>query len=507
MKKALLLAPHLDDELLIGGGLLYALARDDNWCVYVVFMTNGDYYANEAEIRLKEAIASCGALGIEEEYVIFLGYGDQWKGKKHIYNMQDGVVTSHSGRTTTYALKNHSEYSYQKGNGHRLYTRDNLKTDIKNVILDLLPEVLVCVDFDSHPDHKALSLFFSECLGEILKNDFNYKPLVLKKLAYEEIYDGENDYYCIPHSRTKCRVGELTSTPILKWQDRISLSVPKECDTLLLTNNVLFKAAKKYKSQEFKFIIPKAINSDIVYWRQFTENFALSASVIVTSGVAEYLNDFKTIDSDNILSGTNKLSASVWCPSLSDPLKQATLEWPEEILVREICIYENPDAESNILLLKILIHDECSIEVDNIQHDGSKTQILFEPIKTKKITMMISRWTGPKPGISEVEVFNEKKTLESYGLPCQKNEPFHAFTTKCTIFERTISWSGNLLMALNEICRLKLYPNKYFMQRKYTILRKYAYLLPLFWQIDIIRRIIKKICMFRKKSLLEGKVR
>ncbi|NBK91514.1 PIG-L family deacetylase [bacterium 1XD21-13] len=506
MKKAVLLAPHLDDELLIGGGLLYALARDNNWCVYVVFMTNGDYYAYEAETRLKEAIASCDVLGVKEEYVIFLGYGDQWKGKKHIYNMPGEVAVSHCERTETYALDFHSEYSYQKEQRHRQYTRDNLKSDIKKIISDLLPEVLLCVDFDSHPDHKALSLLFSECIGEILKNDLNYKPLILKKLAYEGVYNGENDYYCVPHRPTKCTKGELKSTPILKWQERISLAVPRECDTLLLANNVLFKAAKKYKSQRFKFIIPKAINSDIVYWRQFTENFALSANVKATSGVAEYLNDFKTIDSDNILTETKKLSASVWHPSLSDPLKKAIFEWPEEILIREICIYENPDFKSNILLLKILVHDEYSLEVDYIQHDGSKTQILFEPIKTKKIELMIAKWEGPKPGISEVEVFNEKSSFESYGLPCQVNKYFELSGNKCVIFEKVISCLGSLFMGLNEVYEFKLCPNKYFMQRKYSILRTNIYLLPLFWVIDIIKRIVDKICIFKGKNLLENKM-
>ncbi len=502
MKKALLLSPHLDDELLIGGGLLYALARDNNWCVYVAFMTNGDYYAYEADIRLREAIASCGVLGIREEHIIFLGYGDQWQGKKHIYNMENEAAISHCGRTETYALEFHCEYSYQRDKEHKLYTRDNIKSDIKNIILDLMPEVLVCVDFDSHPDHKALSLFFSECIGEILKRNFNYKPLILKKLAYEEVYDGENDYYYVPHNQTRCRNGEIKSTPILKWGDRISLSVPRECNTLLLMNNVLFQAAKKYKSQGFKYIIPKAINSDIVYWRQFTENFALSASVKVTSGNAKYINDFKNIDSDNILSESEGVSASIWYPELSDPVKKVTLEWPEEISVREICVYENPDLESNILLLKIIFDDRYQIDVDDIKHDGSRTDILFEPVRTKKIAVVISDWIGSRPGISEIEVFDEKKSFESYELPCQVNDILNIRDIKCSIFEKIVSYFGKLFLRFAEMYETKLFPNKYFMKRQYPILQKYAELLPLFWLINVIGKLRKKICSFKQNHCM-----
>lgn len=56
MKNAILFVPHLDDELLVGGGFLYALANSTEWNVKVVYSTNGDYYRHEASIRLKEAI-------------------------------------------------------------------------------------------------------------------------------------------------------------------------------------------------------------------------------------------------------------------------------------------------------------------------------------------------------------------------------------------------------------------------------------------------------------------
>ena len=41
MKKAVLVVPHEDDELLVGGAALVELIRDPEWEVTVVYLTTG----------------------------------------------------------------------------------------------------------------------------------------------------------------------------------------------------------------------------------------------------------------------------------------------------------------------------------------------------------------------------------------------------------------------------------------------------------------------------------
>ena len=125
MRKALLFVPHQDDEILVGGGLLYALANAAEWNVKVIYTTNGDYYRHEACTRLQEAVHANKILGIPEENIIFLGYGDRWR-EKHIYN-SSGICISMAGYSQTYALESHPEYCYKKYGGRHEYTRENLK--------------------------------------------------------------------------------------------------------------------------------------------------------------------------------------------------------------------------------------------------------------------------------------------------------------------------------------------------------------------------------------------
>lgn len=55
-QKVLLIVPHQDDELFVGGGLFRTLAACGDFEAYVVYMTNGDFFPHEAKVRLREAL-------------------------------------------------------------------------------------------------------------------------------------------------------------------------------------------------------------------------------------------------------------------------------------------------------------------------------------------------------------------------------------------------------------------------------------------------------------------
>lgn len=78
------IVPHQDDELVIAGPMIFA-ATKKGMNVKVIFVTNGDYNAHEGPIRMREAMRSLAVLGVKQENILFLGYGDQ-TGSKHLYN-------------------------------------------------------------------------------------------------------------------------------------------------------------------------------------------------------------------------------------------------------------------------------------------------------------------------------------------------------------------------------------------------------------------------------------
>ena len=202
MKKILVLAPHPDDEILLAGALIYTIKNDFE--IYVGYMTNGDSKSNLGEIRINEAVESLKVLGVKESHIEFLGYGNNWIGNKHIYNMdEEEIATSMSNKQKTYGTYNYPEFAMKNYGKSNDYTRKNLKKDISAVIEKIWPDVIICVDYDSHPDHRALSLLFEEVMGALLKKQIGYTPIVLKKFAYAGMYYGVNDYYESPFKMTE----------------------------------------------------------------------------------------------------------------------------------------------------------------------------------------------------------------------------------------------------------------------------------------------------------------
>ena len=71
--KALVLAPHPDDEINIAGSTIINLIRAGVE-VFVAYSTNGDFNV-PADIRAAEAVKALSILGVERDHIIWLGYG------------------------------------------------------------------------------------------------------------------------------------------------------------------------------------------------------------------------------------------------------------------------------------------------------------------------------------------------------------------------------------------------------------------------------------------------
>lgn len=417
-RKVLVLVPHPDDELLIAGALIYTL-RKKKYDITVAYYTNGDSTASLGEVRIHEAIKALKVLGVGKEKVIFLGYGNNWRGGTHIYNLpenQQGI--SYAGRKETYCVKGHPEYCMLKSGEHHLYTRKNIKNDIKALILDVYAEFIICVDFDSHPDHRALSLFFEEAMAEILKSERDYKPIVLKKFAYAGMNGGKWDYYYSPVLETQLGyTSELfdqrfeLDNPIYLWSERIQLEVDWRNRTRHLHNNVLYKAASKHQSQNFKNRTGKFANADMVYWQRRTDSISYCAQVSATSGEPSYVNDFKMIDCDNVLcgeEGIKKLNHCTWIPDVNDTEKKLFVDFREPVRISKLHLYESFVPGENILKVQISFDTGKIIMIDDIEHKGRKTEIVFETqYGVRHMELQIVESEGKRCGLTELEIYED----------------------------------------------------------------------------------------------------
>ncbi len=415
-KTVMVLAPHQDDEISIAGATIKNLLEAHDQ-VIVVFATNGDYYRNGAT-RLTEAINGLKELGVNEKNIIFLGYGDEWNTTyQHIYYSPDNLqIKSHAQRSRTYALKNHVDFRTNQSGYPSIYTRNNYKNDLKDVILKYKPDIILASDLDLHPDHRAMSLLLDEVIDDILKSNIKYTPDIFKAYSYNTSLGSANDFYklnmestVLPNKALLNNPNYNLDTPSYNWEDRVRFPVPKEVLTYTKRGNLINSVLEKYKSQKLdKVIIGRVINSDQVFWQRKTTSLTYKAIISVSSGIAKYLNDFKLVDSPNIKLKYMGFSNCVWTPDTNDLKKTLRIDFRTPQDVSYISLYDNFSLSDNILDSTLSFSDGSTVDVSALNKNGSETVVKF-PLK-KNITYIdfkINKSEGSQPGLCEIEAYDK----------------------------------------------------------------------------------------------------
>ena len=444
MKKVLFIVPHQDDELFVGGPLLINLIRDNEYDVYVFIATNGDYYPYEHSCRVRESIKVLTTIGLKEDRIIFGGYGDCWKGI-HIYNSEnDEVKESHGGYTRTYLEGDKKEWHYQRYYMHASYTRRNYLSDLEDLFITIWPEIIICVDVDTHRDHRCLSLLTEEALAKIISANEDYYPIVLKKFAYLGVLFGKQDFFSFPHKRT-VNNSEFTWNPYYFWNDRISYGVSSDCNTLFLHNNLLYKLVRMYKTQDMWTYASSFINEDIVYWMRNSNNLLLKASIEVSSGNKEYLNDFKLIDTNDVIKEKCNYYELCWRPKKQDNAKRIDIEFQRMTEVKYLNIYYNSPGglKGNLILVYIDLYNNIIRVEKNIEfnEDFFIQKIEFnESIILKTLRLKFEVMVGML-GIGEIEILSEKQDI-----------PFKRYLYKETLPRKKKKYRiKNILLLLEKI--------------------------------------------------------
>ena len=446
MKKVLFIVPHQDDELFVGGPLLINLIRDNEYDVYVFIATNGDYYSYDHKLRIKESIKVLTSIGLKKDKIIFGGYGDCWKGK-HIYNSEnEEIKESQAGHFSTYLESDLIEWHYQRHFMHASYTRNSYLLDLQDLLTTIMPKVIICVDVDIHRDHRCLSLLTEEALAKILSENINYSPVLLKKYAYQGVLFGKQDFFSFPHQRT-VNDSNITCNPYYFWNERISYSVPDDCDTLFLHSNLLYKLVKMYRTQDMWMHSAAFINKDIVYWRRNTNNQLLNAYIKVSSGEKKYLNDFKLIDTNNVVQEDCDYTELCWRPEKDDYSKKIDIEFQKGTELKYLNIYYNSPGglkgklflegfnlnNNNIVRLEKSIESTLDFFIQKIVFD--------QTIELKELKLKFEIMEGIL-GIGEIEVLSNIQDV-----------PFQKYLYKENIFQkRKKYYMKNLALIIEKVC-------------------------------------------------------
>ncbi len=395
--RVLILAPHPDDEINIAGNMILTMAAAKAE-IFVAYSTNGDFEVS-AETRAKEAVDALKILGVPRDKIIFLGYGDGHK-------LSDTPTKSPAGHIETYAAEGFTDYAKKTFGRPSLYTRENFKRDLKSLILELRANIIFCVDFDSHADHRTLSILFEEILGEILSERNDYHPEVYKKFAYATAFTAAPDFYA-PNllSTLKPKLGETDTYDFdfidranYIWANRVRFPVMQH--QTILKNNPIAEAVFAHKSQRNEWNALRILNSDEIFFERRTDSQSFSAKVTATSGDASKVRDFKIINTTDVTAAPAQIDDNIWQGD------KIFFEWTEPAQVRRIIIYGNPldDSPAKISLRLELANKQAVIDKEGIYLDNVKNFNAELPSRGRPLVIDVEKIFVTRAEISAVDV-------------------------------------------------------------------------------------------------------
>ncbi len=421
-KKVMVIVPHEDDYLLISGQVLPSMYKNGA-DVRVVFATNGDKRVS-AYTRQSEACNALEKLGIPREKVIFLGYPDGtqlYVGKK--------AFSFSSGWDHTYAGKGFKDYHFDRFGTHAKYTAENMVDDIESVVLEYRPDYILAIDFDTHTDHRGVSISFEKAMERILKKESGYTPKVLKCFGYSLAWKSKPDFYALNIKSTVMQDREKnndpsyeTDVPQYRWNNRVRLPIDKKSLSHSILRCSEYKALSEHLSQYAYCYSERIINGDSVYWNRRTDSLTYNADISVSSGDASLLNDFRLIGVGNRTAGPNvKLENCVSRFDKNDAQKTVTVKFDSPKTVSCVSLYDNFGLNSNILGGVITFSDGSKVEVPALNADGSETRVVFEPKHNiTSFTFKVTEYEGVA-GLDEIEAFENADYDMGFSLIKLKN--------------------------------------------------------------------------------------
>lgn len=415
--RVLVLAPHPDDEINVAGNMIYSL-RQMGAEVFVVYSTNGDF-ACRPERRFAEAEKALEVLGVDAEHYALLGYGDTYNGSgkpQHIYHAEKPMC-SPAGHMETYGIAGHEDYHFIRHSHHNPYTGVNFLADLQEYILDIGAQLVFCVDYDLHADHRALSLVFEQAMENILsRKDNTYYPAVYKRFAYATGFTAIRDFSASNLQETKRPiVGKIESyrydlmdKSIYQWTKRVRFPVHIDLRTGLFYDNPLARAIFMHSSQHNEKNAYGLLNSDEIYWERRTDNLAYKADITASSGDIRAVMHFSKLNPRDIDREIPQWQDRLWLPDQEDKLKQLQYRWPQPQQIERIYLYGAMQEKISVQEIRIIFPDGDIITVGPLPANGAPLAVDIDKKDVLTLTIQLVRADAVYGGLSACEIFPSK---------------------------------------------------------------------------------------------------
>lgn len=456
--RCLVIVPHEDDEINIAANTIYSL-REAGTEVFIAFATNGDW-KYPAEIRAAEAEKAARIIGnIPADHLYFLGYGDSFFSSEHthMFYREDGAAVSKSGHSETYGPGSRKDYAAMRNGKHSPYNQTAFCRDLFSLIQEIRADLIICSDYDEHPDHRMLTLCFDQAMGKMLKQITDYHPIVLKAFAYCTAYCAVKDFnddFLAETQRpvpgiTEKYVYDIIGRSIYQWDERVSLSTPAVSLNRRFSQNMKARALAKHASQGIIFRAERIINADEVFWQRRTDSISYAAEVTASSGKPEYLNDYRLYNVRDIDSEIPQSADCLWVPDQDDTECEFTFRWSSPQTVKEICLYGDMNRQTAAGPITVTMDNGYTITGCMLPEQGHMLAIRFEPQRITGCTVKVP----PGTGIAECEFYDgdgfKLADLEKDAVPADKYTGMDRFMNKVFMNRqklKTVFWKAGYVL-------------------------------------------------------------
>ena len=362
MDKALLVVPHQDDETNLAGNIMERIK--EKYDLYILY-SSLDADLERGIVRKQEAIKACAVWSITPDHLIFLDYPD---------------------------TPNKVGHHYYSDGDHRIVD------DLKHWILRLKPSIIFATDFDYHSDHRMLSIAFETAMGQVLKENIEYHPIVLKGFCYETAYYSVEDYKASRPQDSVINMN-LLSNPSYEWEKRVSIKSSEKPG--VIWHRKAYKALKAHRSQYAIFHARSIVNQDNVFWLRRTDNLLNQAKLTASIEDAEKLRDFKILDTDDLITQDPRKIKYCGCCSLrkGDWIKA---EWEIPVKIVGIVINGSIDLDERKKTdIEIYADGEYVERINILMPYGRNTIAYINRENVKKLGFFVLK----NSEISEITVF------------------------------------------------------------------------------------------------------
>ena len=428
-KTIVVFAPHPDDEALCCSGVIYAAKAAGN-TVKVVVVTNGDFYGyNTGFTREAETVSAMAALGVAEQDIIFLGYGDQTLLDLFQSASPTTIITSEAGQTHTYGnrgLGSVDYHTYLHGTPGT-YNRQTILGDIEAALQNLHPDEIYTTGlYDDHPDHQNTFTFVTEALLALRKQGVALSPRIHETLIHPPCSScgvPSNGNYMWPGGGPGI-LPRFNPTPIYsdpyylsintpyQWNRIESIPVPASMQTSNQSANLKAQTISRYASQggtdPDNYLFTFAKKNEFFWVHDYATNLAGLATVTVSSQNTA-TKQLGTSAVDGFVEGDpDGYDSFEWATNGQLNGASITLTWPTSVSLSAVALYDRPNLIDNVVSGTLRFSDGSSVAVGQLPNNGNAFLVKFGLKTVRWVTFTIDNAVGDNAGLGEIEVYGEQ---------------------------------------------------------------------------------------------------